>query len=70
MRPISDVAHRMRLYRKRRRQALQYVRIELHVSEIDALVRLGFLKEQERRDAAALQAAILGLVYRACEQAT
>jgi len=36
-------AERMRLYRKRQRQGLQYVRILLHVTDIDGLIHLGLL---------------------------
>jgi hypothetical protein len=60
----------MRLYRKRRRQGLHYVRIPLHVTDVDALIRMRLLKEDQRQDAEALQAAVLGLVYRGCEEAT
>ena len=60
-------AERMRLYRKRQRQGLQYVRILLHVTDIDGLIRMGLLKGDQRTDAVALQAAVLGLVYRAME---
>jgi hypothetical protein len=60
----------MRLYRKRRRQGLQYVRIELHVTDVDSLIRVGLLKEQQRQDPEAVQAAVTGLVYRALEDAT
>ena len=60
-------AERMRLHRKRQRQGLQCVRILLHVTDIDGLVRLGLLQDDQRTDAVALQAAVLGLVYRATE---
>jgi hypothetical protein len=63
-------AGRMRLHRKRRRQGLQFVRIALHVTDIDALVRMRLLQEEQRHDAEALQAVVLGLVYRACEETT
>jgi hypothetical protein len=63
-------AERMRRYRKRRRQGLQYVRLLLHVTDIDAFVRLGLLKEDERIDADALQTAVLTIVYRAAERVT
>jgi hypothetical protein len=36
-------AERMRLYRKRQRQGLQYVRSLLHVTDIDGLIHLGLL---------------------------
>ena len=62
------VAERMRLYRKRRRQGLQYVRIPLHVTDVDALIHMGLLKDDQRTDADALQAAVLGLVYRETER--
>ena len=61
-------AERMRLHRKRQRQGLQYVRILLHVTDIDGLIRLGLLKDDQRTDAVALQAAVLGLVYRETER--
>jgi hypothetical protein len=59
-------AERMRLHRKRQRQGLQYVRILLDV-DIDGLIHLGLLKDDQRTDADALQAAVLGLFYRATE---
>jgi hypothetical protein len=62
-------AVRMRSYWKRRRQGLRYVRIALHVTDIDALIRMRFLKEKQREDPEALQTAVLGVVYRACEDA-
>jgi hypothetical protein len=61
-------AERMRLYRKRQRQGLQYVRILLHVTDIDGLIRLGLLQDDQRTDAVALQAAVLDLVYRETER--
>jgi hypothetical protein len=57
----------MRLYRERRRQRLRYISIALHVTEIDALIRMRLLKEEERQDVDALRAAVLTLVYRAVE---
>jgi hypothetical protein len=62
-RSSSPAAERMRLYRKRRRDGIQYVRIPLHVADIDDLIRMGLLKEEERHDAEALQTAVLSLVY-------
>jgi hypothetical protein len=50
----------MRLHRKRQRQGLQYVRILLDVTDIDGLIHLGLLKDDQRTDADALQAAVLG----------
>jgi len=62
-RSSSPAAQRMRLYRKRRRDGMQYVRIRLHVRDIDDLIRIGLLKEEQRHDAEALQNAVLSLVY-------
>ncbi|HVI66739.1 MAG TPA: hypothetical protein VM910_29810 [Bradyrhizobium sp.] len=69
-RSSSPAAERMRLYRKRRRNGMQYVRIPLHVTDIDDLIRTGRLKEEQRHDAGALQTAVLDLVYRAMEHRT
>jgi len=44
----STAAERMRLYRKRRRDGMQYVRIPLHVTDIDGLIRMRLLKEERR----------------------
>jgi hypothetical protein len=63
----STAAQRMRLYRKRRRSGLRYVRIELHVTEIDHLIRMGLLKERQRHDHEALQTAICAILYRALD---
>jgi hypothetical protein len=62
-RSSSPEAERMRLYRKRRREGMRYVRIPLHVTEIDNLVRLGFLRGEQCQDPEALQAAVLGIIY-------
>jgi hypothetical protein len=57
----------MRRYRKQRRQGLRSVSILLHETDIDALIRMRLLKEEQRQDVEALQAAVLGLLYRAEE---
>ena len=66
-RSSSPAAQRMRRYRKQRRQGLRPVRILLDEMDIDALIRMGFLKEDQRQDVEALQTAVLTLVYRAVE---
>ena len=66
--PITP-AERMRRYRRRRREREEYVRIPLHVTEIDTLIRMRLLTEELRQDAEALQTAILSIVYRALEHA-
>ena len=63
----SPAAQRMRRYRKQRRQGLRSVRILLDETDIDALIRMGLLKEDQRQDPKALQKAVLGLLYRAEE---
>jgi hypothetical protein len=35
----------------------------------DALIRMGLLTEDQRQDPEALQTAVLGVVYQACEDA-
>ena len=50
-------AERVPLHRKRQRQGLQYVRILLHVTDIDTLIDMGLLKDGQR-DADALQLAV------------
>src|SRR5258706_9996405 len=49
-RSFSPAAQRMRRYRKQRRQGLRSVRILLHETDIDALIRLRLLKEDQRQD--------------------
>jgi hypothetical protein len=66
----SPAARRMRSYRKRRRQGLQYVRISLHVTEIEDLIRKGLLKQDQRHDPEALQTAVMGLIYQGLGGAT
>ena len=48
--PLSSTAERMRLHRERRRNGMRSLWIELHVTEIDALVRIGLLKAETRND--------------------
>ena len=57
----------MRRYRKQRRLGLRSVRIVLDDTDIDALIRMGLLKEEQRQDVEALQTAVIGLLYRADE---
>ena len=66
----ATAAERMRLYRQRRRRGIQFVRIPLHVTEIDQLIhgQIGRLKDDPRTDAEVVQAAVLTLVYQALDQ--
>ena len=47
---LSLAPERMRLHRERRRNGMRSLWIELHVTEIDALVRIGLLKAETRND--------------------
>ena len=47
----SPAAERMRLFRERKRKGLRCLTIELHETEIDALVRMGLLAPEMRNDA-------------------
>jgi hypothetical protein len=58
--PGSTAAARMRLHRHRRRQRIRCVTIQLHESEVEALVRKGWLKAVTRNDPAALIEALHG----------
>jgi hypothetical protein len=51
-------AKRMRVHRTRRRKGLRCVRILLHETEIDSLIKKGFLKPERRHDSDAVQDAI------------
>ena len=64
-RSSSPAAQRMRRYRKQRRQGLRPVRILLDETDVDAFIRLGLLKEDQRQDEEALRTAVMTLVYRA-----
>jgi hypothetical protein len=66
----ATAAERMRLYRQRRRQGIYYVRIPLHVTEINGLLNspIGRGKDDPRTNTEVVQAAILELVYRQLEQ--
>ena len=70
----------MRLYRKRCREGIRLVRIPLHVTGIrlvriplhvtgiDSLIQVGRLGEDQRHDAEAIGAAVLGLFGMALEE--
>ena len=60
----------MRRYRKRKREAIelqragrQHVQVALHVTDVDDLVEMRFLKEEDWHDPKRLQAAVMGLIY-------
>jgi hypothetical protein len=51
---LTPAAIRMRLYRDRRRKDLRCVTIEVRETEIDELIRRGFLKSETRNDRSAI----------------
>ena len=59
---LSRSAERMREYRQRSRKGIRYVNIQLHRTEIDALVRKGYIPDKDRGDPKALQCAVEALV--------
>jgi hypothetical protein len=48
----------MRLHRERRRNGMRCLIIELHETEIDALIRKGLLKPETRNDPSAVREAL------------
>jgi hypothetical protein len=54
----SLAAERMRRHRERRRDGLRCLTIELHETEIDALIREGLLKSETRNDPSAVSDAL------------
>jgi hypothetical protein len=72
----SSAAERMRRYRKRKREAIKFeragirhVQLLLDTTDVDALVRLGFLNEADRHDPESLQIAVTD-VYWVSQDAT
>jgi hypothetical protein len=63
-RATSAAALRMRRHRERRRAGLRCVTIELRATEIGALIRRGFLKEDGRHDHRAVKRAFYGFLDR------
>jgi len=54
----SPAAERMRRHRERRRDGLRCVTIQLRVTEIDTLIRNGFLNWEMRNDPFAIRDAL------------
>ena len=54
----SPAAERMRLHWERRRKGLRCLTIELRETEIDALARNGFLKDDARNDLNSIELAL------------
>lgn len=54
----SPTAERMWRHRQRRRKQFRCLTIELHETEIDALIRNGFLRHETRNNASAIVEAL------------
>ena len=67
-RSSSNISHRMRLYRKRRRQGLRSVRILLPVTDIDYFIRV-VLTERQRQRPDALETELAGLIRQIVDEA-
>ena len=60
----SPSAERMRRHRERRRDGMRCLIVELHDTEISALVRKGLLKPETRHDRNAIADALYGHLER------
>jgi hypothetical protein len=58
LRSPSPAAERMRQYRKRHREGTRRFSVQLRVTQIETLIRTGYLEPKDRDDSAALQWAI------------
>ena len=56
----------MRLYRRRRQQGVQHIRIPLHATDIDGLIRAQYLAKEERQDHDAIRRAIFFALHDTC----
>jgi len=64
----TPAAERMRRHRKRRREGLRCLWVELHETELDALVREGLLEPRSRRDENAIADALYAYLERTLVQ--
>jgi hypothetical protein len=64
MSAISPAALRMRRHRARRRKELRCMTIELRETEVTALIRTGFLREDMRNNLRAVKSAFYGFLDR------
>ena len=65
----NAAAVRMRRYRKGRLPGLRWIRMPIDIPDIDAFIRLGLMKEDQRQDDEAVRTAVMTLVYRAGDKA-
>ncbi len=59
----------MREYRKRRRRGVQYIRLPLHVTDIDMLIERGLLDARQRGNREAITIAVCDLLYQVADDA-
>lgn len=64
---VSAGAHRMRRHRDRRHRRVRWLAIELRESEIDELIRRGFLALSDRGDRLAIVRAVHAFLDRSFE---
>jgi len=62
LRRVPSATERMRLHRERRRKGFRAVRILLHATDIDALVRKGYLAPHDQENLEAIQFAISDMI--------
>jgi hypothetical protein len=60
----TPAAERMRRHRERRREGFRCLWIELHETELDALIREGLLEQMSRNDENAIADALYGHLKR------
>ena len=70
LRSTSPAAVRMRAVRKRRRQEMRCIRLWLHATQIEGLIRKGFLSREDRGDLLALEWAIDGVISTVLDETT
>lgn len=56
-------AERMRRHRERRRKGLRCLMIQLHETEVDALIRCGLLKSEMRNNPRMVRKALYAFLY-------
>ena len=64
---LTPAAERMRRHRQRRREGMRCLWIELHETELDALVGMGLLEPESRQDEDAIADALYGHLERTLE---
>ena len=60
----SSAAERMKLHRERKKKGMRCLTVELRETEIDALIRQGFLKADTRNDAETIVDALYAFLDR------